>query len=114
MLPAFWSGKSRVTRMPKTTHKTGSGRAARPQIMANATVKSAATQAGALKKNAVSVLGIFGPKADLQALVRMSSGRIKKVKPGSRVGPGKVVAIDENGVVLRQSGQNRRIDIPGS
>ena len=82
--------------------------------MANSTVKSAATQAGALKKNSVSVLGIFGPKSELRALVRLSSGRVKKVKPGSRVASGKVIAIDEKGVVLRQSGQNRRIDIPGS
>lgn len=82
--------------------------------MANTTVSSAATQAGVLKKNLVSVLGVFGPGAELQALMRLSSGRVKKVKPGSRVGTGKVVAIDQDGVVLRQSGQNRRIAIPGS
>ncbi|EEE38978.1 hypothetical protein RKLH11_2824 [Rhodobacteraceae bacterium KLH11] len=82
--------------------------------MANTTVASAATQRGALKKNSVSVLGVFGPQSELQALMRLSSGRVKKVKPGSRVGSGKVVAIDVEGVVLRQSGQNRRIDIPGS
>lgn len=82
--------------------------------MANATVKSAATQSGALKKNSVSVLGVFGPKSEMQALIRLSSGRVKKVKPGSRVASGKVIAIDEEGVVLRQSGQNHRIGIPGS
>ncbi len=82
--------------------------------MANTTVKSAATQTGALNRNSVAVLGVFGPKAELQALVRLSSGRVKKVKPGSRVASGKVIAIDENGVVLRQSGQNHRITIPGS
>ncbi len=81
--------------------------------MPNTTVKSAATQAGALKKNSVSVLGVFGPKAELKALVRLSSGRVKKVKPGSRVASGQVIAIDDTGIVLRQSGQNRRIDIPG-
>ena len=85
----------------------------RPRNMPNTTVQSAATQAGALKKNSVSVLGIFGPKTELHALVRLSSGRVRKVKPGSRVASGRVVAIDELGVVLRQSGQNRRIDIPG-
>ncbi|MES0861056.1 hypothetical protein ABLN87_01710 [Ruegeria sp. SCPT10] len=81
--------------------------------MSNATVKGAATQKGALKKNSVSVLGIFGPKADLRALMRMSSGRVKEVKTGSRVGSGTIVAIDEHGVMLRQSGQTRRIAIPG-
>ncbi|MTI03428.1 hypothetical protein [Roseibium sp. RKSG952] len=81
--------------------------------MSNATVKSAATKKGALKKNSVSVLGIFGPKANMRALMRLSSGRVKEVKPGSRVASGTVVAIDEDGVMLRQSGQTKRIAIPG-
>ncbi len=82
--------------------------------MSNVTVKSAATQQGALNKSSVSVLGVFGPKADMRALVRMGSGRVKKVRPGSRVSSGKVLAIDEDGIMLRQSGQNKRIAIPGS
>ncbi len=87
---------------------------ARPDIMSNANVKNAATQTGALKKNSVAVLGIFGPKADMRALVRLSSGRVKEVKPGSRVSSGTVIAIDDEGVMLRQSGQTKRIVIPGS
>ncbi|WP_171121619.1 MULTISPECIES: hypothetical protein [unclassified Ruegeria] len=82
--------------------------------MSNATVKSAATQKGALKKNSVSLLGIFGSKTDMRALVRLSSGRVKEVKPGSRIASGTVVAIDDDGVMLRQSGQTKRIAIPGS
>lgn len=85
-----------------------------PEIMSNATVKSAATQKGALKKNSVSVLGVFGPKADMRALMRTSSGRVKEVKLGSRVSSGTVVAIDAEGVMLRQSGRTTRIVIPGS
>lgn len=87
---------------------------ARPEFMSNATVKSAATQKSALKKNSVSLLGVFGPKSDLRALMRLSSGRVKEVKLGSRVSSGTVVAIDSDGVMLRQSGQTRRIAIPGS
>ena len=82
--------------------------------MSNTTVKSAATQRGALKKNSVSVLGIFGPTANMRALMRLSSGRVKEVKPGSRVASGRVVAIDEHGVMLQQSGQTKRMVIPGS
>ncbi|WP_171211349.1 hypothetical protein [Ruegeria sp. HKCCA5426] len=82
--------------------------------MSNATVKSAATQKGALKKNSVSLLGIFGSKTDMRALMRLSSGRVKEVKPGSRIASGTVVAIDDDGVMLRQSGQTKRIAIPGS
>ncbi|WP_170383056.1 hypothetical protein [Ruegeria atlantica] len=82
--------------------------------MSNATVKSAATQKGALNKSSLSVLGVFGPKSDMRALMRMSSGRVKEVKLGSRVSSGTVVAIDAEGVMLRQSGQTKRITIPGS
>ncbi|CUJ88240.1 type IV pilus biogenesis protein PilP [Ruegeria denitrificans] len=82
--------------------------------MSNATVKSAATQKGALNKSSLSVLGVFGPKSDMRALMRMSSGRVKEVKLGSRVSSGTVVAIDADGVMLRQSGQTKRIVIPGS
>ncbi len=82
--------------------------------MSNATVTSAATQKGALKKNSVSLLGVFGPKTDMRALVRLSSGRVKEVKLGSSVSSGTVVAIDAEGVMLRQSGQTKRIAIPGS
>ncbi|WP_420586929.1 hypothetical protein [Ruegeria sp.] len=82
--------------------------------MPNATVESAATQKGALKKSSVSLLGVFGPKAEMRALVRLSSGRVKEVKLGSRVSSATVVAIDGDGVMLRQSGQTKRIAIPGS
>ncbi len=82
--------------------------------MSNSTVNSAATQKGVLSKSSASVLGIFGPKNDLRALVRLSSGRVKKVKRGSRFGTGTIVAIDEHGIMLQQSGQTTRIAIPGS
>ena len=81
--------------------------------MPNANVKSAATQRGALTRKSVSVLGVFGPKTELRALMRLSSGRVKEVKPGSRVASGTVVANDEHGIMLRQSGQTKRIAIPG-
>lgn len=82
--------------------------------MSNTTVASTATQKSVLHKHSVSVLGVFGPSADMRALVRLSSGRVKEVKTGSRVASGTVVAIDEHGVMVRQSGQTRRIAIPGS
>lgn len=81
--------------------------------MANTKVKGAATQRGALTKNSVAVLGVFGPENDLRALMRLSNGRIKEVKRGSRVGTGTVIAIEATGVMLRQSGQTKRITIPG-
>ncbi len=85
-----------------------------PLIMSNATVKSAATQKGALKKNSVSLLGVFGPKSEMRALMRLTSGRVKEVRLGTRVSTGTVVAIDADGVILQKSGETQRITIPGS
>lgn len=82
--------------------------------MANTKVNAAATQKGELHRNSVSVLGIFGPQEKLRALVRLSSGRIKEVERGDRLASGEIVAIDKDGVLLRQSGRTKRIDIPGS
>ena len=82
--------------------------------MSNPTVNSAATQKGALSKNGTTVLGVFGPQHDMSALMRLSSGRVQEVKTGSRVGSGTIVAVDKDGIMLRQSGQTKRIAIPGS
>ncbi len=82
--------------------------------MANPKVDSAATQKGALSTHGTSVLGIFGQTNDLRALMRTSTGRVKEVQPGSRVGSSTIVAIDKDGVLLRHSGQTQRIAIPGS
>lgn len=82
--------------------------------MSNQIVKGAATQKGALSKHSTTVLGVFGPKNDMRALMRLSSGRVKEVKTGSRIGMSTIVAIDEDGIMLRHSGQTQRIAIPGS
>ena len=82
--------------------------------MTNAKVDAAATQERALQRNTVSVLGIFGPLSKLRALVRLSNGRIKEFEIGDRVARAEVIAIDSRGMVLRQSGRTKRIDIPGN
>ncbi|MGV6803862.1 MAG: hypothetical protein ACWA49_06610 [Ruegeria sp.] len=82
--------------------------------MSNSTVAGAATQKGALTKHSTTVLGVFGPQNDMRALMRLSSGRVKKVKTGNRIGSGTIVAIDKDGIMLRHSGQTKRIAIPGS
>ncbi|WP_171099465.1 MULTISPECIES: hypothetical protein [unclassified Ruegeria] len=82
--------------------------------MPNISVENAATQRGALKKNATALLGIFGPATKMRALVRLSSGRVREVTPGSRVGSGKVIAIDAEGILLQHGGETRRMVIPGA
>ncbi len=73
-----------------------------------------ATQSSALPQNSLSLLGLFGAKSDLSAMVRLPSGRVKTVRPGSRVANGKVLGIDATGIVLEKSGRTQRLEMPGS
>ncbi|MEP2716448.1 hypothetical protein [Pseudophaeobacter sp.] len=79
-----------------------------------ALVASKATQSRALPKSGLSLLGLFGAEGNMQAMVRLPSGRVKTVKPGSRVAQGKVLGIDANGLVLESAGRTQRITMPGS
>lgn len=76
-------------------------------------VAKEATQANALPATGLSLLGLFGSKNDLQAMVRLPSGRVKTVKTGSRLAQGRVLGIDPTGLVLEKSGRNRRFEMPG-
>ncbi|WP_083099031.1 hypothetical protein [Pseudophaeobacter leonis] len=73
-----------------------------------------ATQSSALPQNSLSLLGLFGSKGDLSAMVRLPSGRVKTVRPGSRVANGKVLGIDATGLVLEKSGRTQKLEMPGS
>ncbi len=62
----------------------------------------------------LSLLGLFGVENDLQAMVRLPSGRVKTIKTGSRLGQSRVLGIDPDGIVLEKSGRSSRIEMPGS
>ncbi|AAV95923.1 hypothetical protein KQ247_02410 [Ruegeria pomeroyi] len=81
--------------------------------MANGIVEEAATQAAKIRANGLTVLGVFGPKDDLRALVRLPGGKIEEVSPGDRTRAGEVMGIDAEGLMLRHGGQTRRIGIAG-
>ncbi|SDD98335.1 hypothetical protein [Ruegeria marina] len=82
--------------------------------MANSKVSSAATQAADIQRNALTVLGIFGPADDMRALVRLPGGKVEQVAPGDRLRAGEILAIDDEGLMLRHGGQTQRVSIPGS
>lgn len=58
------------------------------------------------------LLGIIGSENDLSAFVRLPGGRIRKVATGDRLTKGRVIAIDNKGLVLERSGKTRRLDLP--
>jgi hypothetical protein len=67
-----------------------------------------------LDRSAINLLGIYGPKNSLRALVRLPSGRIQKVEAGKRFGLGRIVGIDADGLMVLKNGQTRRVEISGS
>ncbi|MEX0349782.1 MAG: hypothetical protein AB3N15_10205 [Paracoccaceae bacterium] len=74
-------------------------------------VRKAATQRGALKTGVISLLGVYGPKDAMRALVRMPGGRVKTVKPGARLSGGRVAAIDADGLIVEKNGQAKRMTL---
>ena len=79
-----------------------------------AKVAGLATQGNAVSGKGLSLLGLYGPENSLTALVRLPSGRTRKVTPGTRLSAGQVVAIDAKGLVLNRNGETRRLVMPGS
>jgi Tfp pilus assembly protein PilP len=78
-----------------------------------AKVANLATHSKGLDLNDLTLLGVFGPKDALTALIRMPGGRIKRIKAGDRLGTGVVLAIDMDGVMLSKFGQTQRLFLPG-
>ncbi len=78
------------------------------------TVAGHATQPGAMNRSTTTLLGIFGPERNLEAMVRTPGGSIRRVKPGTTLPAGKIVAIDHKGLLLEKGGETLRLVIPGS
>ncbi|OIQ34584.1 MAG: hypothetical protein BM559_06155 [Roseobacter sp. MedPE-SWchi] len=75
-------------------------------------VAQQATQANVLPSRGLNLLGLFGAENNLQAMVRLPSGRVKTVKTGSRLAQGRVLGIDRAGLVLEKSGRSQRFEMP--
>jgi len=71
-----------------------------------------ATREGALPHSGLSLLGVFGPADNLAALVRAPGGAIRRVTTGQQLSAGRIVGIDENGLILKKNGRTRRLALP--
>ena len=78
-----------------------------------ARVAGFATQTGALTSNGgSSLIGLIGSGTEFTALVLTASGQVRKVGVGRRLDGGKIVAIDELGLVLQKNGRSWRLALP--
>ncbi|MGR3615169.1 MAG: hypothetical protein ACU0BB_03915 [Paracoccaceae bacterium] len=73
-----------------------------------------ATQPGAINPGGFTLLGVFGGKEDMRAMVRFAGGRISEIQAGSRIPAGTVAAVDKDGLMVLQNGEARRMAIPGN
>ncbi|MCE0504513.1 MULTISPECIES: pilus assembly protein PilP [unclassified Roseivivax] len=87
--------------------------------MANAAtprnVADQATTHANIDMNGISLLGVMGTEAQPTALLRLPSGTVAKVAPGTRVGRRVVAAIDADRLALVEGdGRTTWIRIPGT
>ncbi|MDC0739639.1 hypothetical protein N6L24_15220 [Cognatishimia sp. SS12] len=67
-----------------------------PTLPTTASVARSATEKNVLNLRKINLIGVYGSAADRRALVRLSSGRYKKVKVGDRIDGGRVSAISSS------------------
>jgi hypothetical protein len=84
----------------------------RPSGPTATTVARAATDNNAIALGQVSLVGVFGTASSRRALVRLPSGRFKKVSIGDRVDGGRVAAIGASELKYTKSGRTLTLKMP--
>ncbi|MFK7938265.1 MAG: hypothetical protein AB8B82_02720 [Roseovarius sp.] len=83
-----------------------------PKIPTKASVSKRATEKNALKFKRVNLIGVYGSTNNRRALVRMSSGRYKKVRVGDRIDGGRVQAIGDADLQYKKGGRTVVLKMP--
>lgn len=85
-----------------------------PKIPTTASVARQATMDNALNLRRLNLIGVYGTPANRRALVRLPSGRYKKLKVGDRIDGGNVVAIGDSELLYQKNGRNHSLKMPRS
>jgi hypothetical protein len=83
-----------------------------PSLPSKASVARQATVKNQINLHKVNLIGVYGKASDRRALVRLSTGRYKKVKVGDRIAGGKVAAIGESELHYVKSGRTVTLKMP--
>lgn len=83
-----------------------------PRIPSSTSVARAATMKNAINLRKINLIGVYGTPSNRRALVRLPSGRYKKVKVGDRVDGGRVVAIGDSQLQYQKGGRNQTLKMP--
>ncbi|WP_170381450.1 hypothetical protein [Ruegeria atlantica] len=87
-------------------------KAVAPKIPSTASVARQATIDNALNLRKLNLIGVYGTPANRRALVRLPSGRYKKLKVGDRLDGGKVIAIGDTELRYQKKGRNVTLKMP--
>ena len=85
---------------------------ARPTGPTPATVAKQATIKNAINLRQVNLIGVYGTPSNRRALVRLSSGRYRKVQVGDRIDGGQVVAIGDSELRYQKGGRSVILKMP--
>ena len=87
-------------------------RTVQPKIPSKASVAKTATVRDAINLRKVNLIGVYGKPSSRRALVRLSSGRYRKVVVGDRLDGGRVSAIGESELRYTKGGRNMVLKMP--
>ncbi|WP_299663294.1 hypothetical protein [uncultured Ruegeria sp.] len=87
-------------------------RAVQPKNPTTASVARQATINNAINLRKLNLIGVYGTPANRRALVRLPSGRYKKLKVGDRIDGGNVVAIGDSELRYQKRGKNITLKMP--
>ncbi|MCG7519614.1 hypothetical protein [Ruegeria sp. Ofav3-42] len=85
-----------------------------PKIPSTASVARQATIDNAINLRKLNLIGVYGTPANRRALVRLPSGRYKKLKVGDRLDGGSVIAIGDSELRYQKRGKNVTLKMPRS
>ncbi|NVO54906.1 hypothetical protein HW561_03775 [Rhodobacteraceae bacterium B1Z28] len=83
-----------------------------PKIPSTASVARQATIDNAINLRRLNLIGVYGTPANRRALVRLPSGRYKKLKIGDRIDGGRVIAISDSELRYQKKGRNLTLKMP--
>lgn len=87
-------------------------RTVKPKIPTKASVAKSATVKNAINLRKINLIGVYGKPSSRRALVRLSSGRYRKVVVGDRIDGGRVSAIGESELRYTKGGRNMVLKMP--
>jgi len=85
---------------------------AEPDIPTTASVARQATISNAINLRRVNLIGVYGSASNRRALVRLPSGRYRKVQVGDSVDGGRVRQINEGQLIYTKGGRNVTLSVP--